>query len=74
MTSITRLPYNFIKGPIIGWNAPKAFVSSMGMLTMPQFVLSAALGFSSKSRGPGALGARARSAASPSRRRSAPAP
>ena len=49
MTSITRLPYNFIKGPIIGWNAPKAFVSSMGMLTMPQFVLSAALGFSSKS-------------------------
>ncbi len=49
MTSITRLPYNFIKGPIIGWNAPKAFVSSMGMLTMPQFVLSAALGFSAKS-------------------------
>jgi len=61
MTSITRLPYNFIKGPIIGWNAPKAFVSSMGMLTMPQFVLSAALGFSSKSQvlepaGPGPLG------------------
>jgi LCP family protein required for cell wall assembly len=49
MTSITRLPYNFVKGPIIGWNAPKAFVSSMGMLTMPQFVLSAALGFSAKS-------------------------
>jgi LCP family protein required for cell wall assembly len=49
MTSITRLPYNFIKGPLIGWNAPKAFVSSMGMLTMPQFVLSAALGFSAKS-------------------------
>jgi LCP family protein required for cell wall assembly len=61
MTSITRLPYNFIKGPLIGWNAPKAFVSSMGMLTMPQFVLSAALGFSAKSEvlepsGPGALG------------------
>jgi LCP family protein required for cell wall assembly len=49
MTSITRLPHNFIKGPIIGWNAPKAFVSSMGMLTMPQFVVSAALGFSAKS-------------------------
>jgi LCP family protein required for cell wall assembly len=49
MTSITRLPYNLIKGPIIGWNAPKAFVSSMGMLTMPQFVVSAALGFSAKS-------------------------
>ncbi len=44
LTSITRLPYNFIKGPIIGWNAPKAFVSSMGMLTMPQLVLSAAIG------------------------------
>lgn len=49
MTSITRLPYNFIKGPIIGWNAPKAFVSSMGVLTMPQFVVAAALGFSAKS-------------------------
>jgi LCP family protein required for cell wall assembly len=61
MTSITRLPYNFIQGPIIGWNAPKAFVSSMGVLTMPQFVLSAALGFSSNSEvlepsGPGPLG------------------
>ena len=61
MTSVTRLPYNFIKGPIIGWNAPKAFVSSMGVLTMPQFVLSAALGFSSKSEvlepaGPGPFG------------------
>jgi LCP family protein required for cell wall assembly len=44
LTSITRAPYNFIKGPIIGWNAPKAFVSSMGMLTMPQLVLSAAIG------------------------------
>ena len=61
MTSITRLPYNFIKGPIIGWNAPKAFVSSMGVLTMPQFVISAALGFSSDSEvlepaGPGPAG------------------
>jgi hypothetical protein len=61
MTSITRLPYNFVKGPLIGWNAPKAFVSSMGVLTMPQFVLSAALGFSSKSEvlepsGPGPFG------------------
>jgi LCP family protein required for cell wall assembly len=44
LTSITRLPYNFLKGPIIGWNAPKAFVSSMGALTMPQLVLSAAVG------------------------------
>jgi LCP family protein required for cell wall assembly len=44
LTSITRAPYNFIKGPIIGWNAPKAIVSSMGALTMPQLVLSAGIG------------------------------
>ena len=35
---------NFIKGPLIGWNAPKAMVSSMGALTMPQLVISAAIG------------------------------
>jgi hypothetical protein len=35
---------NFLKGPLIGWNAPKAMVSSMGFLSMPQFVLSAATG------------------------------
>ena len=44
LTSITSLPMNFIKGPLIGWNAPKAMVSSMGVLTMPQLVLSAAIG------------------------------
>jgi LCP family protein required for cell wall assembly len=44
LTSITSLPLNFIKGPLIGWNAPKAMVSSMGALTMPQLVLSAAIG------------------------------
>jgi LCP family protein required for cell wall assembly len=44
LTSITSLPLNFIKGPLIGWNAPKAMVSSMGMLTMPQLVISAATG------------------------------
>jgi LCP family protein required for cell wall assembly len=44
LTSITRLPYNFIKGPFIGWDAPKAIVSSMGILTMPQLVLSAGIG------------------------------
>ena len=44
LTSVTALPLNFIKGPIIGWNAPKAMVSSMGMLTMPQLVVSAAIG------------------------------
>ena len=40
LTSITRLPYNFIKGPIIGWTAPQAFVSNLGALSMPQLVLS----------------------------------
>ena len=44
LTSITRLPYNFLKGPIIGWNAPKAMVSSMGGFTMPQLVFAAAIG------------------------------
>ncbi len=44
LTSITRIPYNFIHGPFIGWDAPKAFVSDMGFFTMPQLVLAAAIG------------------------------
>lgn len=44
LTDPLRAPYNFVKGPIIGWNAPKAFVSDMGFFTMPQLVLSAAIG------------------------------
>jgi LCP family protein required for cell wall assembly len=44
LTDPLRAPYNFIKGPIIGWTAPKAFVSDMGFLTMPQLVLAAAIG------------------------------
>jgi hypothetical protein len=44
LTDPLRLPYNFIKGPLIGWDAPKAFVSDMGFLTMPQLILSAAIG------------------------------
>jgi LCP family protein required for cell wall assembly len=48
LTDPLRLPYNFVKGPIIGWDAPKAFVSDMGFLTMPQLVLSAAIGGSGK--------------------------
>jgi LCP family protein required for cell wall assembly len=48
LTSITRIPYNFLKGPFIGWSAPKAFVSDMGALTMPQFVFAAAIGGSSE--------------------------
>jgi LCP family protein required for cell wall assembly len=44
LTDPLRVPYNFIKGPIIGWNAPKAMVSSMGALTMPQLVFAVAIG------------------------------
>ncbi|MGH2950649.1 MAG: LCP family protein [Solirubrobacterales bacterium] len=44
LTSITSLPLNLIKGPLIGWNAPKAMVSSMGALTMPQLVIAAGIG------------------------------
>jgi LCP family protein required for cell wall assembly len=44
LTDPLRAPYNFIHGPIIGWDAPKAFVSDMGFLTMPQLVLAAGLG------------------------------
>jgi LCP family protein required for cell wall assembly len=44
LTSVTRIPYNFIHGPFIGWDAPKAFVSDMGFFTMPQLVLAAGIG------------------------------
>jgi LCP family protein required for cell wall assembly len=44
LTDPLRFPYNFIHGPIIGWDAPKAFVSDMGFLTMPQLILSAGIG------------------------------
>ncbi|MGH2980996.1 MAG: LCP family protein [Solirubrobacterales bacterium] len=44
LTSPLRLPYNFIHGPIIGWEAPQAFVSDMGFFTMPQLILSSVIG------------------------------
>lgn len=44
LTSPLRLPYNFIKGPWIGWNAPKALISDMGGFTLPQFGLSSIFG------------------------------
>jgi len=44
LTDPLRVPYNFVRGPIIGWDAPKAFVSDMGFFTMPQLVLAAAIG------------------------------
>ncbi|MEK6276580.1 MAG: LCP family protein [Actinomycetota bacterium] len=61
LTSPLRLPYNFIKGPIIGWTAPKAIVTDMGALTMPQLVLASVFGSNSQTdvlkpaaNGPGA--------------------
>jgi LCP family protein required for cell wall assembly len=48
LTSPFRLPFNFIKGPIIGWTAPKAFVSDMGAFTMSQLVLSTIVSSSGK--------------------------
>jgi len=59
LTDPLRAPYNFIHGPIIGWDAPKAFVSDMGFLTMPQLVLAAAIGGSAPAHvlcGPGSSG------------------
>jgi LCP family protein required for cell wall assembly len=47
LTDPLRLPYNFLHGPIIGWEAPKAFVSDMGFFTMPQLILAAGIGGSS---------------------------
>src|SRR3954464_7400376 len=44
LTSVPRFPYNFLKGPWIGWNAPKAFISDMGGFTLPQLAISAILG------------------------------
>jgi LCP family protein required for cell wall assembly len=44
LTDPLRLPYNLVKGPFIGWNAPKAMVSSMGAWTMPQLMFAAVIG------------------------------
>ena len=44
LTSITRFPYNFLKGPFIGWDAPKAFISDMGGFTLPQVAIAAIIG------------------------------
>lgn len=50
LTSPTRLPYNLIHAPWIAWNAPKAMVSDMGAFTLPQLVLSAAIGGNSDTK------------------------
>jgi LCP family protein required for cell wall assembly len=56
LTSITRFPYNFIKGPFIGWDAPKAFISDMGGFTLPQVAIAAILGGSGEANVLGAKG------------------
>ena len=58
LTSVTRFPYNFIKGPWIGWNAPKAFISDMGGFTLPQLAISAILGGSGDTNVLGGSGAK----------------
>jgi LCP family protein required for cell wall assembly len=50
LTSPLRLPYNFIKGPWIGWTAPRALVTDMGAFTMPQLVLAAIVGGDSETK------------------------
>lgn len=44
LTDPLRVPYNFIKGPWIGWNAPKAIISDMGGFTLPQLAIAAVFG------------------------------
>ena len=58
LTSPWRAPINFLRGPLIAWNAPKAMVSDMGGFTLPQLALSSAIGGDSgakvlKPTGPG---------------------
>lgn len=40
ITSPLRAPYNFIKGPWIGWAAPQAFISDMGAPALAQLALA----------------------------------
>ncbi len=44
LTSIARIPFNFIRGPWIAWTAPRTMVSDMGAFVMPQLPLAAAIG------------------------------
>jgi LCP family protein required for cell wall assembly len=44
LTDPLRFPINFIKGPIIGWSAPKALISDMGGFTLPQVAIAAMFG------------------------------
>lgn len=43
LTSPWRAPINFLRGPLIAWNAPKAMVTDMGPLTLPQLGMALAI-------------------------------
>jgi LCP family protein required for cell wall assembly len=65
LTSITRFPYNFLKGPFIGWDAPKAFVSDMGGFTLPQVAIAAILGGSGETNVLGGSGSKSEASPGP---------
>jgi LCP family protein required for cell wall assembly len=65
LTSVTRFPYNFVKGPWIGWNAPRAFISDMGGFTLPQVAMAAILGGSGSTNVLGGTGAHSQASPGP---------
>ena len=50
LTSPTRIPYNLLHAPWIAWNAPKAMVSDMGGLILPQLAMAAGIGGNSSTQ------------------------
>lgn len=44
VVSPTRWPHNFIRGPWIGWTAPKAIVTNMGPVTMSELFVASVIG------------------------------
>ncbi|MGI8632562.1 MAG: LCP family protein [Solirubrobacterales bacterium] len=44
LSSPLRAPVNFVRGPLIGWTAPKAIVTDMGPLTLSQLFAAAVIG------------------------------
>ena len=50
LTSPARIPYNLLHAPWIAWNAPKAMVSDMGGLTLPQLAMAAGIGGNSSTQ------------------------
>jgi LCP family protein required for cell wall assembly len=50
LSSPFRFPINFLKGPWLGWTAPKATVSDMGPLTMSELLFASIVGGDSKPR------------------------